>query len=39
MKERLKIAMNGKNYMFSEKFDDINEAGVFAELMREKYYQ
>jgi hypothetical protein len=37
---RLQLQIDGKNYLFSEKFteDQINEAKIFAEEMRKKYY-
>lgn len=35
---RVQLQINGKNYMFPEHFDDPNEAGIFAEAMRLKYY-
>lgn len=35
---RIQLQINGKNHMFSEKFDDVDKAGKFAEDMRQKYY-
>lgn len=35
---RVQLQKNGTNYCFPEKFDDVNEAGKFAEEMRKKYY-
>lgn len=36
---RVQLQVNGKNKLFSEKFEDVNDAGKFAEKMREKYYR
>jgi len=35
---RIQIQIDGKNHRFSEKFDDVDKAGLFAKKMREKYY-
>jgi hypothetical protein len=35
---RVQIQINGKNHLFSEKFENIDEAGIFAQKMRIKYY-
>lgn len=35
---RLQLQIDGKNYLFPEKFTDIDEAGAFAVTMRQKYY-
>ena len=35
---KIQLQINGKNYRFPEKFIDVNEAGKFAEEMRQKYY-
>jgi hypothetical protein len=35
---RIQLQINGKNHLFSEKFDDIDKAGIFAKEMRERYY-
>jgi hypothetical protein len=35
---RVQLQMDGKNYMFPEKFESAKEAGIFAEAMRLKYY-
>ncbi len=35
---RIQLQINGKNYMFPNKFNDPKEAGIFAEEMRIKYY-
>jgi hypothetical protein len=34
----VQIQIDGKNHMFDEKFDDKEEANLFAIAMREKYY-
>lgn len=36
---RVQLQINGKNHIFPEKFDDVDEAGRFAEKMRKKYYK
>ena len=35
---RIQLQIDGKNHLFPEKFSDIDEAGKFAEKMRQKYY-
>jgi hypothetical protein len=35
---RIQLQIDGRNYMFPEKFTDVDEAGSFAEEMRQKYY-
>lgn len=35
---RVQLQIEGKNYLFPEKFSDVDEAGKFAEEMRLKYY-
>jgi len=35
---RVQLQIDGKNHMFSEKFEDVDLAGDFAEEMRKKYY-
>lgn len=35
---RIQLQIQGKNKMLKEKFDDVDEAGKFAEKMRKKYY-
>lgn len=35
---RIQLQIDGKNYLFPEKFTDVDEAGIFAEQMRQKYY-
>lgn len=35
---RVQLQIDGKNYLFPEKFKDVHEAGRFAEKMRKKYY-
>lgn len=35
---RIQLQINGRNHLFSEKFDDVEKAGIFAEKMRNKYY-
>jgi hypothetical protein len=35
---RVQLAVNGKNHIFPEKFDDPDRAGEFARQMRHKYY-
>ena len=35
---RIQLQVDGKNKLSPEKFTDIDEAGTFAEQMREKYY-
>jgi hypothetical protein len=35
---RIQLQIDGKNYMFPEKFKDVEEAAKFAEEMRQKYY-
>lgn len=35
---RVQLQIDGKNHMFPEKFTDVDEAGIFAEQMRKKYY-
>lgn len=35
---RVQLQISGKNHMFKEKFTDVDEAGTFAEEMRQKYY-
>jgi hypothetical protein len=35
---RIQLQINGVNYRFPEKFDDVDEAGRFAKEMRQKYY-
>lgn len=35
---RIQLQINGTNYLFPEKFKDVDEAGKFAEEMRLKYY-
>lgn len=35
---RVQLQVNGKNKLFPEKFTDVEEAGKFAEQMRNKYY-
>lgn len=35
---RVQLQIDGKNYIFPEKFSKVDEAGKFAEEMRQKYY-
>ena len=35
---RIQLQINGKNKLFSEKFLNVDEAGEFAEKMRQKHY-
>lgn len=35
---RVQLQIGGKNNIFPEKFEDVHEAGKFAEQMRNKYY-
>lgn len=35
---RVQLQINKKNYLFPEKFTDVDEAGAFAEEMRQKHY-
>lgn len=35
---RIQLQRNGKNYLFPERFSDVNEAGDFAEEMRKIHY-
>lgn len=35
---RVQLQVNGKNKLFTEKFEDVHEAGAFAEKMRNKHY-
>lgn len=35
---KIQLQINGKNYRFPEKFNDVNKAGEFAKKMREEYY-
>lgn len=35
---RIQLQINGKNTLFPNKFDNVNDAGKFAKEMREKYY-
>lgn len=35
---RVQLQVDGKNRLFPEKFEDVHEAGKFAEEMRDKYY-
>ena len=35
---RIQLQINGKNKLFSEKFEDVNKAGEFALKMRQEYY-
>jgi len=35
---RVQLQIDGKNKLFPEKFEDVDEAGAFAEEMRQKYY-
>lgn len=34
----IQLQIEGKNHIFKEKFDDVNEANLFAIEMRKKYY-
>lgn len=34
----IQLQINGKNHVFDEKFDSVEEANIFAEQMRQKYY-
>ena len=36
---RVQLQINGKNHLFKEKFDNAENAGIFAEQMRQKYYK
>jgi len=36
---RVQLQVNGKNKLFTEKFEDVHEAGKFAKDMRRKYYK
>lgn len=35
---RVQLQIDGKSYFFPEKFTDVDDAGVFAEQMRQKHY-
>ncbi len=35
---RIQLQINGNNHLFPEKFTDVDEAGAFAQQMRQKYY-
>lgn len=35
---RIQLQIDGKNYLFPERFSDVDEAGIFAEEMRNKHY-
>lgn len=35
---RVQLQIDGRNYMFPEKFKNVHKAGKFAKEMREKYY-
>lgn len=35
---RIQLQIDGKNYLFPEKFEDVHEAGIFAKQMRQKHY-
>lgn len=35
---RIQLQIDGKNKLFSEKFEDVHEAGEFAREMRQKHY-
>lgn len=37
-KYRVQLQVRGKNHLFPNKFDNVNDAGKFAKEMREKYY-